>query len=112
MTEPLFNIDVLRKQVNGDEEFVKHLIKSYIDKTPEQLNEMKIAANESNWQEVSNVAHKLKSSAKLMGMEIISNELLKLEQDGKSMQNIDTIAARATATVDSILKAIDGLKQY
>lgn len=107
-----YDLDVLRTQLNNDESFVQHMVKSYIEKTPSQIDELENAAKTGDWILLGKLAHKLKSPAKMMGMKQVAETLFQIEQQTKENIELQSLPAR-TEEVSSIIRSvIDDLKQF
>ena len=68
-TEEDLDLSHLKQFADGNEEFMLEIIEIFISQTPEQLQEMQEAATHSDWTAVRGIAHKLKSSLALIGVQ-------------------------------------------
>lgn len=109
--EALFDLEVLLQQVGGDEAFMKSMVESYIDKTPEQIQDLAEACQQGDWQQVGALAHKLKSPARMMGMKTITEMLLDIERSGKQVENTQEIPAKVQEVEMLIYAAIKEMKK-
>ncbi|WP_066510429.1 response regulator [Rufibacter sp. DG15C] len=65
------NLSYLEQFADGNTQFMLEIIEIFISQTPGQLEEMQEAASKSDWTEVRALAHKMKSSLALIGVEEI-----------------------------------------
>lgn len=89
----IINLAFLRKISNDDHDFIKELIISFIESTPVLIAEMKDHYKNQQWSELSGTAHKIKPSAKLMGlidMHDLAKQLesISLESDKSSIETL------------------------
>lgn len=110
--QPLYNIDTLRIQVNHDEGFVQHMVSSYVEKTPAQLEELEKAAAAKDWQLLSSLAHKIKSPAKMLGMKVIAEYLVEIEVKSKKQAELDHLQKDVQHVTSLIRKVLDDLKDF
>lgn len=107
-----YDLEVLRKQLNNDESFVQHMIKSYVEKTPSQVDELENAAKTGDGILLGKLAHKLKSPAKMMGMKQVTETLFEIEQQTKQNKDAQTLLSKTEAVSNIIRAVIDDLKQF
>ncbi len=84
------NLDYLHSMSGGMNELIIEMIDLFRDQIPEFLERMKKALNDKNWSELSEAAHKAKSSINIMGMDDLGNELNELEMKAKEAKATDT----------------------
>ncbi|MCB0496789.1 MAG: response regulator [Cyclobacteriaceae bacterium] len=109
-TLPLFNLTYLKEISDGNEEFISEIIKTFVDKTPDLLNQMIEGSKENNWELVGSLAHKLKPNLILLGMDSIKELTLSIEKDGKNSLNTETIPERVQSLFSISSQAIEELK--
>jgi len=98
------DLTYLNEISGGDEEFIVDMIETFLEETPKDVDDMKTQLEGQNWSELGKVAHKLKSSIKMFGFETLKNQVLFLEQSGKSGDNIDVLPAK----VSEFLAGLEG----
>jgi len=79
-TEQLVDLTFLKKMSDDDHDFIKDLIKAFIQSTPNSISELKSHYENKEWDKLSNTAHKIKPSVKLMGMSMMYNIIRELEK--------------------------------
>ena len=86
------------------------IIRKFIAKLPAKLNQINVAFQEKNWDELANVTHQLKSEGGGYGYNIITDIARKIEQDIKT-ENYNDIQL-SLCMLDSIYKKItEGMHQ-
>jgi CheY-like chemotaxis protein len=81
LSEFHFHLEALKKACGGSEDLVKTLITLFIERMPEESKQLKLAVDAKDFAEVSQLAHKMKSSTALFGLEQLSRSLGELEDD-------------------------------
>lgn len=77
--EKVCNLTYLKKMSSGNKNFVREIIKLYLMQAPVELSNLQGAIAADNHQEIKLIAHKLKSSAAMLGAEGIVSRLKRLE---------------------------------
>ena len=86
------------------------IIRKFISKLPVKLNQINVAFQKKDWEELANIIHQLKSEGGGYGYNIVTDIARKIEQDMKS-KNYDDIQTSLTM-LDSVYKHItEGMSQ-
>jgi len=81
------------KQVAGDnQEFIIQMIEMFLQKTPEALEEMETKFREQNWEDVRNIAHRIKPTYTYVGLGDIHKMLAKIEKCCQAKENLESIS--------------------
>jgi CheY-like chemotaxis protein len=75
----LYDLSKLRNICNNDEQMVIKLQQSFVEKTPTLLKQIQEYFAETNWEKISQTAHKLKASIDLLNIQSIRNEIRQIE---------------------------------
>ncbi len=78
-TPKIFDLSQLEKNFNGNTKFIQKVLKVFHKETPQLVGQLNQSLAQQDWQSVSRVAHKLKSSVGLMGIHVISHEIQNLD---------------------------------
>lgn len=96
----------------NDSSMMKEMIEMFLNQLVETRVEMEILVNDKKWFELSRLAHKIKSSALVMGVEKMSDDMKDLEhlaKESKHTEKYPDYIARFKAMIDL---AIVELKPY
>ncbi len=85
----LYDLTMIRSVSGGDPAFIKKMILLFIETVPQNVKELVDAADTQNWEQVSKMAHKLKSTVDSMGIKAIHGDIRKVEADAKARTNLD-----------------------
>jgi PAS domain S-box-containing protein len=78
-----YNLDYLRSVSGNNIEFIQEMIATFLQTLPNVLEEMESAAGNSSWEKLSRLAHQIKPSFTLMGLDVLRSRLLLIEEYGK-----------------------------
>lgn len=110
MSDRITDLTYLNTISEDDSDFRKDMIETFLTGTPGYLSEMKSSLENKDWKKIGDIAHSIKPSFTLMGM-IEKNEIvLKIEQYGRSGQNISQIPGLIQELDQIVNKAIGELQ--
>ena len=87
----------------GDSQVMKEMIELFLNQLDEVRVEMDLLLKNKNWFELSRLAHKVKSSALVMGVEQMSDEMKELEflaKESKNTEKYPDYIARFNTMID------------
>ncbi|MEO6452793.1 MAG: response regulator [Ginsengibacter sp.] len=106
--EKLYDLRMLEEM--DDNEYLAEILSIFLDETPKELKEMKMAAASKRTSVVSNKAHKLKSSSGLLEANRLSKVLMQIEITSKSENNGNELI-RLVDEAEGEYKKIESLLQ-
>lgn len=75
------NLDYLVKLSKGNEQFVREMIRIFLDENPAEISTLEKAIHEKDFSLINSAAHKLRSTVPFVGIDkIISGEISEIEQ--------------------------------
>lgn len=86
-----YNLDYLRSVSGNNTEFINEMITTFLQTLPNVLDEMENSVNAEAWHKVSRLAHQIKPSFTLMGLDALRSKLLFIEENGKSETKIEEL---------------------
>jgi PAS domain S-box-containing protein len=89
----VFDFTYLRTVSENNEEFLREMIQTFIQTIPPILSDMNVSVSEKNWDKLSKLAHQIKPSFVLMGMNDLRSKVLMIEEGGKSKANLRELPA-------------------
>ncbi len=84
---PLYDLTGLEELSHGDEKFVKHMLQLFVKVSNEAITELNDALENSDYQQISKTAHRIKPSIDNMGIVTLKDKIRALEKfpaDGDS----------------------------
>jgi len=100
----LFDLTMIRSVSGGDTAFIKKMILLFIETVPQNVQELVLAMNQENWEQVSKMAHKLKSTIDSMGIRTLHDQIRTVEMNAKNREQLDhlPIIVRQVESVVSV----------
>ncbi|MEE4175960.1 MAG: response regulator [Bacteroides sp.] len=108
--ERCFDLSYLEEISEGDQEFSSTMISYFIDNTPPVMENLEKKVQEEEWEEVRQIAHKLKPQVVYMGIHQIEDEVEKVENFAQHLENLEKIPLLVERIARIIGLAIDQLK--
>ncbi|WP_053405325.1 Hpt domain-containing protein [Persicobacter sp. CCB-QB2] len=90
----LTDLTYLKSVCDGDSSFMTEMIETFLQGTPEIIDQLKVACKNQNWAEVGAVAHKVKPSITFMGIESMKDLILDIEHSGKDARNVEKLMGK------------------
>ena len=87
----IYSLDKIKEMADGDEDFINSVISVFLQEVPQDLEGLESALTEGNYQQVYQLAHKIKPNVDLLGMEQTRAAALQIETLGKSEANMSEI---------------------
>jgi len=106
----LYDLTMVQSVSGGDEGFIKKMVALFIETVPQNVQDLKKALQEENWEQVGKTAHKLKSTIDSMGIKSIRREIREVEANAKQLESLQTIPS-LVATIDLVINECIGQLQ-
>lgn len=106
----LYDLTMVQSVSGGDEGFIKKMVALFIETVPQNVQDLKKAMQEENWEQVGKTAHKLKSTIDSMGIKSIRQEIRAVEANAKALESLETIPSLVN-TIDTVIKECIGQLQ-
>lgn len=95
----------------GDIDYVKEIIRIYIDSMPEYLKELNVSFEKKEWKEVEEHAHKMRAPASYFGVLELKEILFKIESDIQNHVNDNSLEALMGSVNHFVLTSVKELKE-
>jgi HPt (histidine-containing phosphotransfer) domain-containing protein len=106
----LYDLNMIRSVSGGDEAFIKKMILLFIETVPQNVQELVDATGSKNWEQVAKLAHKLKSTIDSMGIRSLHDQIRKVEQQAKKLENLDQMPSMVHHMATVVSQCIQQLK--
>jgi len=111
------DLTYLETLADGSSELIVELMQIFIQQVPEFIDEMNTYYDNKDWEALSAIAHKSKSSIDIVGLKDLQVKLKTLELDAKEGKNVDTyrgiideFISTCTNAVEDAQKVIDEIE--
>ncbi|HEY2348581.1 MAG TPA: response regulator [Puia sp.] len=104
MTESprLYDLAMIHSVSGGDGAFIKKMIRLFIQTVPQNVQELVDATAQGNWEQVSKMAHKLKSTVDSMGIASIHDQIRTIEMHAKKREQLECLP-EMVAEIESVI---------
>jgi PAS domain S-box-containing protein len=86
--KPSFDLSYLRSISNDNEEFITEMMQTFVQTMPAVLSDMRSCLLEKNWEKLAKLAHQIKPSFTLLGVDALRSTILSIEESGKTRTNV------------------------
>jgi len=100
----LTDLKYLQQMTGNDSDMIKEMIELFLNQLSELRVEMASLVESQDWFELSRLAHKIKSSALVMGVGQMSEEMKELEhlaKEGKDTEKYPHYVARFNSMIET-----------
>jgi CheY-like chemotaxis protein len=111
----LYDLTMIHSVSGGDLAFIKKMILLFIDTVPQNVQELVDATGLKNWEQVSKMAHKLKSTIDSMGIRSLHDQIRTIEINAKNQEQLEHMPSMVrnveqvvSVCVQQLHKEVDG----
>jgi CheY-like chemotaxis protein/HPt (histidine-containing phosphotransfer) domain-containing protein len=105
----LYDLSMVRSVSGGDDDFIKKMVILFIETVPQNVGELNKALKNEDWDQVSKMAHKLKSTVDSMGITSLKTDIRTVEANAKqkeSLQQLPSLASKIEAVINDCIKQL------
>ena len=106
----LYDLSMVQSVSGGDEGFIQRMVALFIETVPQNVQDLKTAMQEENWDQVGKTAHKLKSTIDSMGIKSIRQEIRTVEANARQKESLQDIPS-LVSNIDSVIRECIGQLQ-
>ncbi|HEX5112700.1 MAG TPA: ATP-binding protein [Saprospiraceae bacterium] len=106
-----YNLDYLKEVSGNNQDFINEMVNTFITTLPQTLGELSQAIASSDWDKVSRLAHQIKPSFTLMGLDSLRIKVVQIEESGKTRTKLDLLPELADDFIKHCNYAIEELSQ-
>jgi HPt (histidine-containing phosphotransfer) domain-containing protein len=85
------NLDYLEMMSDGDDSMKKTMLEMLLEELPQEVKKMTELLEQKNWETLSSVSHKMKSTLAFVGNEEMTDANKQVEQIAKSTPSTDSL---------------------
>ena len=110
-SEKLYDLSMVESIAGGDSVFIKKMVQIFLDTIPPSIDQLNDELQKQDWDALSKLAHKMKSTIDSMGIVSLKDVIRHIESNGKQKNNLESLPAWVKQ-VDEVLKeSIQQLKR-
>ena len=107
----VYDLTLISSISGGDSGFLRKMILLFNETVPQNVKELVDATHNANWEQVSKMAHKLKSTVDSMGIKSIREDIRAVEANARNLENLQAVPALVSRVDDVIRVCISQLAQ-
>ena len=107
----IYSLDKINEMAEGDDEFIVSVISVFLEEVPSDLEALEKALSEMNYEQVYQLAHKIKPNVDLLGMEQTRAAALEIETLGKNEANMEEIKKVFPILKTDVTQVVSELKK-
>lgn len=107
----IYSLDKIQEMADGDADFINSVISVFLEEVPQDLEGLESALESGDYQQVYQLAHKIKPNVDLLGMEQTRAAALEIETLGKSEANMSEIRSVFPGLKKDIDQVVSELKK-
>lgn len=86
-----YNLDYLRSVSGNNEAFIKEMIQTFLQSIPSILEDIERCCTFNEWEKLSRLAHQIKPSLNLMGLDTLRTQVLFMEENAKNQTKLEEL---------------------
>lgn len=105
----LYDLSNLKTMSHGDDEFVNKMIDLFLEQAELSIIQISEANLKEDYEAISKIAHKLKSSAGNMGINSVKNDIRELERicvEKNELERVSDLIQRVSSTLYNVIKQL------
>ncbi|MGC1241645.1 MAG: ATP-binding protein [Chryseosolibacter sp.] len=106
-----FDLAYLRTVSDNNQEFLQEMIQTFVQSIPPVLEQMELALSEMNWEKLSRLAHQIKPSFSLMGMDALRKTVFSIEENAEQKKNLSDLKRITEEFIRDCKNVINDLKK-
>ncbi|MGB5270666.1 MAG: Hpt domain-containing protein, partial [Eudoraea sp.] len=107
----IYSLDKINEMAEGDEDFINSVISVFLEEVPQDMEDLEIAIDKGDYENVYKLAHKIKPNVDLLGMEQSRAIALDIETLGKNPNNKEEIEQKFPLLKKDVHQVISELKK-
>jgi len=88
---PLYDLSMIESISGGDQQFIKQMVKLFLDNMPQNIEILKRAVEDEDWEQMWKTAHKMKSTIDSLNIVELKQEIRTIEISGKKLEGLELI---------------------
>jgi PAS domain S-box-containing protein len=104
-----YNLDYLKHVSGNNEEFIREMIQTFVTSLPQTTEEMTSAVSKQDWDTLSRLAHQIKPSFTLMGLDRLRDKVAQIEEYSRTRTELHALPDRVAEFMQYCHSAVEEL---
>ncbi|WP_018477927.1 PAS domain-containing hybrid sensor histidine kinase/response regulator [Pontibacter roseus] len=109
--EPMYSLDVIRKMSRNNTAFLNRAMQLFTDTVPGTVQDMRLAVQREDWQQVSSLAHKLKSTIDTMKIGQLREMVRFIEGNARQQTHLSEVSTSVEELCQVMLQVVDQVRE-
>ncbi|HEU5147389.1 MAG TPA: ATP-binding protein [Chryseosolibacter sp.] len=105
-----FDLAYLRSISDNNRDFLQEMIDTFVQSIPPVLQEMQQSLKDENWKKLSRLAHQIKPSFSLLGMETLRKTVFYIEENADQKTNLPDVSRTTLQFIKDCTSVVTDLK--
>lgn len=106
-----FDLTYLRSVSDNNQEFLQEMIQTFVQSIPPVLEDMQASLETKNWKKLSRLAHQIKPSFSLLGMEALRETVFSIEETAQQKTDLTKLATTTQDFINDCSRVINDLRK-
>jgi HPt (histidine-containing phosphotransfer) domain-containing protein len=106
-----FDLAYLRNISDNNQDFLQEMIQTFVQSIPPVLKEMEQALTDRNWKKLSLLAHQIKPSFTLLGIEVLRKTVFLIEEHADQKTGLAELVSTTQSFIQDCKKVVADLKK-
>lgn len=107
MSEKVTDLTFLGSFTGNDTQKIKRYVQMFLDRAPEQVEEMRTSLGTGDYEQLRSAAHSLKPQLSYMGIKSLEQDIRSVEEYSSTQTNLDSLPP-LVAKLEQVLKQAFG----
>ncbi len=77
------NLSYFDENFGGDQAFIEEILDIFVQEVPEKISHLATAIDTENWEQAAEIAHSIKASVKMLGLQDLYTHIVTLEKQAR-----------------------------
>ncbi|HLT73195.1 MAG TPA: ATP-binding protein [Cyclobacteriaceae bacterium] len=109
--DTFYNLDYLKHISGNNQEFIQEMIQTFVASMPQTTEGMTEAVSKKDWDRLSKLAHQVKPSFTLMGLDRLRDKVALIEEYSKTRRDLHALPQKVAEFMRNCESAVDELRQ-
>ena len=112
MSEKVTDLTFLGSFTGNDTQKIKRYVQMFLDRAPEQLDEIRTSLGTADYAQLRGAAHSLKPQLSYMGIKSLEQDIRNIEEYSGSGNNLEALPALVEKLDTTLKQAFNELQDY